>query len=67
MGLSYDPLKLVEGLFSQGPDTIFFLNILKTRLDDNVARGARVKALAIGSRNKFVLEPLTKVLEAALD
>ena len=65
--MGYDPLKLIETLFSQGPDTLYFLNILKTRLDDSVARGARVKALAIGSRHKFVLEPLTKVLEAAID
>lgn len=43
------------------------MNVLKTRLDVNVARGARVKALAIGSRHKATLEPLSKFLEASLD
>ncbi len=67
LGLGYDPYKVLEGRFNQGQETIFFLNILKTRLDDNVARGAKVKALAIGTRIKAVLEPLTKFLEASLD
>ena len=50
LGLGYDPYKIFEDKFDRSPDTVFFLNILKTRLDDNVARGAKVKALAIGSR-----------------
>lgn len=67
LGLGYDPYKVFESRFNQGQETLFFLNILKTRLDENVARGAKVKALAIGSRYKYVLEPLTKFLEASLD
>lgn len=67
LGLGFDPYRVLESRFNQSQDTIFFLNILKTRLDENVARGAKVKALAIGSRHKAVLEPLTKILEASLD
>jgi hypothetical protein len=44
-----------------------FINVMKNRLDARVKRGAVVKALAIGSRHKVVLEPLTKCLVAMLD
>ena len=67
LGLGFDPYKLLEEHLDKGKDTIYFVNILKTRLDENVARGAKVKALAVGSKNKTVLEPLTKFIEASLD
>jgi len=67
MGLNYDPYKVLEKHIDRNPETIFFLNILKTRLDDNAVRGAKVKALAVGSRHKEILEPLTKFIEASLD
>jgi hypothetical protein len=46
---------------------LYFLNIMKTRLDQHVKRGALVKALAIGTSYSFILEPLTKLVEVALD
>jgi hypothetical protein len=40
---------------------------MKNRLDARVKRGAVVKALAIGSKRKHLLEPLTKFLTLTLD
>jgi len=60
-GLSYDPYTI------SNTDEIHFLNIMKTRLSQEVKRGALVKAIAIGSTNKLFLEPLTKILEQTLD
>ena len=40
---------------------------MKNRLDTNVKRGAIVKALAIGCRQKVMLEPLSKMIEITLD
>ena len=41
--------------------------MLKNRLDTSVKRGAIVKALAVGCRQKVMLEPLSKMIESTLD
>ena len=66
-GLTYDPYRLVETCFNQAPETIYFYSIMKNRLDSRVKRGAIVKALAIGTKHKVLLEPLTRYLVAVLD
>lgn len=40
---------------------------MKNRLDSKYKRGAIVKALAIGSKKKIILEPLTKFMVTILD
>jgi hypothetical protein len=40
---------------------------MKTRLCPDVKRGALVKAVSIGVKNKVVLEPLTRILESIID
>ena len=66
-GLGFDPYHVIESSLNAGSDTIYFLNVLKNRLDTGVKRGAIVKALAVGSREKSILEPLTKLMESTLD
>jgi hypothetical protein len=57
IGLTYDPYSI------SNTDEIHFLSIMKTRLHEEVKRGALVKAISIGSSNKLLLEPMTKILE----
>ena len=38
---------------------MFFMNLMKNRKDDSVKRGAIVKALAIATKQKEKLEPLS--------
>lgn len=57
VGLTYDPYSI------SNTDEIHFLSIMKTRLHEEVKRGALVKAISIGSSNKLLLEPMTKILE----
>ena len=66
-GLQFDPYRLVETSFLQAPETLYFYNIMKNRLDARYKRGAIVKALAIGSHQKVILEPLTKFMVSMLD
>lgn len=61
LGLQYDPYTISNS------DEIYFLSIMKTRLDKGVKRGALVKALAIGSTCKLMLEPLTKIIDSTLN
>ena len=58
---------MIEQALNQSTETIYFFNVLKNRLDTKVKRGAIVKALAIGCRQKVMLEPLSKMIETALD
>ena len=66
-GLAFDPYTIFENTLNQSTKTSYYLNILKNRLDSSVKRGSIVKALAIGTKEKFVLEPLSQLLEATLD
>ena len=61
IGLTYDPYTI------SNTDEIHFLSIMKTRLHQEVKRGALVKAISIGSTNNLLLEPMTKILEQTLD
>lgn len=45
---------MIEHDLNQNKNTIFFLSIMKNRLDEKAKRGAIVKALAIGAKNKMV-------------
>lgn len=57
---------MVESDLVSGPDTLFFLSIMKNRLDTKAKRGAIVKALAIGSKFKLV-ESYKAMLNNVLD
>jgi hypothetical protein len=57
VGLTYDPYIM------SNTEEIHFLSIMKTRLHQEVKRGALVKAISIGSQKKLFLEPMTKILE----
>ena len=52
--LKFSPYKMIEHDLNQNKNTIFFLSIMKNRLDEKAKRGAIVKALAIGAKNKMV-------------
>jgi hypothetical protein len=47
-------------------DNLYFLSIMKNKLDTKAKRGAIVKALAIGSKHRLV-EPFKAVLNNLLD
>ena len=66
-GLGFDPYNCIEYTINQNQQTIYFSNLLKNRHDDKVKRGAIVKALAFGCKQKVLLEPLSQLLEATLD
>jgi hypothetical protein len=51
----------------QSKDSMHYFSVMKNRLDAKVKRGASVKAVALGSRCKYVLEPFTKYLSLLLD
>ena len=65
--MSYDPYIFVENNVLQNPETEYFFSIMKNRLDSRVKRGAIVKAVAISSKQKVVLESLTRYLVATID
>ena len=65
--MSYDPYIFVENNVFQNPETEYFFSIMKNRLDSRVKRGAIVKAVAISSKQKVVLESLTRYLVATID
>lgn len=58
-GFSFDPYRVYEDTLNQTSDTLFFFNVLKNRQNDQVKRGAMVKALAFGCKQKCLLEPLS--------
>ena len=49
-GLDFDPYQCFEQCLNQNEETIYFFNVLKNRHDENVKRGAIVKALAFGCK-----------------
>jgi len=63
----FNPYLAFENTLNQGPETVYFYSVMKNRLDTQVKRGAIVKALAIGSKRKEMLEPLTGYLDSLLD
>ena len=43
------------------------MNVLKNRQNEAAKRGAIVKALCFGCKNKVLLEPLSQLIEVTLD
>ena len=64
--LRFSPYRATEQDVNQGANTLYFLNIMKNKLDTQAKRGAIVKALAIGSRFK-VVESFKAVVNTLLD
>ena len=58
-GLGFDPYKIYENAMNQSQQTIHFFNVLKNRTSEHVKRGAIVKALAFGCRQKWLLEAVS--------
>jgi hypothetical protein len=54
-------------MHSDPEKTIHFVSIMKNHKSKDAERGAIVKALALGSRQFYLLEPLAKIIELTLD
>ena len=52
---------------SNSGQQLYFVNVMKNRLDTKAKRGAVVKALAFGSRRPFVPECFKAIAHALLD
>ena len=63
-----EPYGLAEQCMNGDPEkTVHFVSIMKNHKSKDAERGAIVKALALGSRQLYLLEPLAKVIEHTLD
>ncbi|CDW80407.1 UNKNOWN [Stylonychia lemnae] len=63
----FSPYNQVDIELTQTQNTFFFNSQMKNKLDTKAKRGAIVKALAIGSKNKCVLESFKKVINQVLE